>query len=130
LVPILKELEKDPNIDIFSPFGSLLVNIPLGDDDEDESQEYLVIPEVQAEDLAENPRTMNADIQVEVEESFSQLTRDSEASEGLAISPTVLIKGKDISKLVRSHSLASTERLQALLIASNVFSNKCDTQLH
>lgn len=62
LVPILKELEKDPNIDIFSLFGSLLVNIPLGDDNEDESQEDFMIPEVQAENSAENPHTMNVDI--------------------------------------------------------------------
>ena len=112
LVPILKELEKDPNIDIFSPFGSLLVNIPLGDDDEDESQEDFVIPEVQAENSAENPRTMDADIQVEVEESFSQLTRDSEAaSEGLAISPTVLIKGKEVSK---ARALAQFSKYQKI----------------
>ena len=88
-----------------------------------------MIPKVQAEDGAENPHKINTDIQIEVEESMSQLTHDSEASERLS-APLFLSRGRRFQKLVRSHNLASTEKLQALPIASNVFSNKRDTQLH
>ena len=55
---------------------------------------------------------MNVDIQVEVKESISQLTRGSEASEGpVAISPTVLIKGKEISK---AHALAQFSKYRKI----------------
>ena len=100
LVPVLKELEKDPNIDIFSPFGTLLVNIPLEDDDEDESQEDLAALEVPLEVGLENSRIIEADMRVEVEESISQISPNPEASENRSagISPTVLIKGQEVSK--------------------------------
>jgi hypothetical protein len=100
LVPILKELAKDPSIDIFLPFGTLLVNVPLEDDDDDESQEGFAAPEVPSEVGLETPRSIKVDIHVEVEESFSQLADNPAVSEHLStsISSTVLIKGQEISK--------------------------------
>jgi hypothetical protein len=106
LVPALKELEKDPSINIFSPFGTLLVNIPLEDDDEDESQDNLPVaraaPEVPLEVGLENPRIIEADMRVEVEESISQLPHNPEVSlaedHSKSISPTILIKGQEVSK--------------------------------
>lgn len=62
LVPILKELAKDPSIDIFSPFGTLLVNVPLEDDDEDESQEGFAAPEVPSEVGLETSQSIEADM--------------------------------------------------------------------
>lgn len=99
LVPILKELAKDASIDIFSLFGDLLVNIPL-DDDEDESQEGFAAPEVPSEVGIETPRSIKADMWVEVEESFSQLAHNPAPLEHLStsISSTVLIKGQEVSK--------------------------------
>jgi hypothetical protein len=100
LVPILKELAKDPSIDIFSLFGTLLVNVPLEDDDDDESQEGFAAPEVPSEVGLETPRSIEVDMRVEVEESFSQLADNPAVSEHLStsISSTVLIKGQEISK--------------------------------
>jgi hypothetical protein len=103
LVPVLQELEKDPNIDIFSPFGILLVNIPLEDDDEDESQENLAVPDVRLEVELENSRVLiEADMRVDVEDSISQIAsaQNPEVSEDRSpgISHTVLIKGQEVSK--------------------------------
>ena len=99
LVPVLKELQMDPSIDIFSLFGTLLVNIPLDDDDEDESQESLAVLNVPQDVGLEDSRIIQADMQVEVEESISQIDRNTEASSPLAgISHTVLFKGHKVSK--------------------------------
>jgi hypothetical protein len=99
LVPILKELEKGPNVDIFSPFGTLLVNIPLEDDDKDESQDTLETPElVLRESVTVNLCTDEADMLVEVEESISEVADFKDVSELATGSPTVLFKGKQVPK--------------------------------
>jgi len=99
LVPILKELEKGPNVDIFSPFGTLLVNIPLEDDNKDESQDTLETPElVLWESVTVNLCTDEADMLVEVEESISEVADFKDVSELATGSPTVLFKGKQVPK--------------------------------
>jgi hypothetical protein len=79
-----------------------LVNIPLEDDDEDESQENLAVPDVPLEVGLKNPRVIDleADMQVEVEESISQIAQIPEVSQdhSTGFSHSVLIKGQAVSK--------------------------------
>ena len=99
LVLVLKELEMDPSIDIYSLFGTLLVNIPLDDDDEDESQESLAVLNVPQDLRHEDSCIIQADMQVEVKESISQIACNPKDPSPLAgISHTVLFKGHKVLK--------------------------------
>jgi hypothetical protein len=127
---VLKELEKDPKYRYLFTVWYLLVNIPLEDDDEDESQENFAAPEVPSEVGLETPHSIEADMRVEVEESFPNLLtiRKRRNIFPLASAPLFSSRDRKFQKPERLHNLASIERLQALLIVSSVSSSRGGTQ--
>ena len=97
---VFKEMEAKSEITILSPFGVLLVNIPLPDDDIDESLEEILQP---LSSPVETPTTSQdaADTRVEVEDGLAiemaQVSSNDESQE-----PTgarfVKFQGKEMSK--------------------------------
>lgn len=65
---ILQSLEKDPDVNIFSPRGIFLINKPLGQDDVDES---LIFPE-NTEPTSSSTRDSTADAWLEVENALGK----------------------------------------------------------
>jgi hypothetical protein len=116
--PILQSLEKDPDVNIFSPRGIFLINKPLGHDDVDES---LIFPE-NAEPTSSSTRDSNADARLEVENALGQAISEDDPTEKRKSAPpvarTIIVKGKEIdkSRLLAKYSkyrknVSSTDRL-------------------
>jgi hypothetical protein len=102
LVPILWELEKNSEVDILAPFGTLLIDVPLAEDDIDESLEYL--GPLSSENLGESGLN-DADVRVEVEDAVAELSAcpdntaaSSNSPRSQAVESQVLINGNMKSK--------------------------------
>jgi len=119
LQPILKELEGSGDVDMLSPFGTLLFNTPLNPDDVDESLE-----DPNHELYSSAPSTnADADLRIEVEDSLGGLAVADVAAEELppsrVVNSTIIINGKETVKaraLSRSSKfrkfVSSTDRLR------------------
>lgn len=103
LTNILRELAENPDVDILAPFGTLLFDVPLADDDIDESLEYLT-PSVRG---ANTNATLNlglddsdAEVRVEVEDALGELSTDldSDVPQRRVVESQILINGKLKSK--------------------------------
>lgn len=97
---ILSEFDKDENVNILAPSGTILFNVPLADDDIDESLEFPFPPPAISDHSATAVDADGAEIRVEVEDALGEL-----ALEAPAILPqkpitesVVLINGKMKSK--------------------------------
>jgi hypothetical protein len=117
--PILQSLERDPDINIFSPRGIFLINKPLGHDDIDES---LIFPE-NAEPTSIYTTNSAADARLEVENALGQAIGEDESTRKPDSEPpvarTITVKGKEIdkSRLLAKYSkyrknVGSTDRLR------------------
>jgi hypothetical protein len=102
LTNILRELAKNPDVDILAPFGTLLFDVPLADDDIDESLEYPT-PSVHA-DATPNSGLDDAEVRVEVEDALGELSTPPDSSTDLdapqrrVVESQILINGKLKSK--------------------------------
>lgn len=95
--PILQSLEKNPNVNIFSPRGIFLINKPLKHDDVDES---LIFPE-NAEPTSSSTGDSTADARLEVENALGQAIGEEDPAEKPDEPPvacTIIVKGKEIDK--------------------------------
>lgn len=116
--PILQSLEKNPNVNIFSPRGIFLINKPLEHDDVDES---LIFPE-NAEPTSSSTGDSTADARLEVENALGQAIGQEDPAEKPDEPPvarTIIVKGKEIdkSRLLAKYSkyrknVSSTDRLR------------------
>ncbi|KDR66334.1 hypothetical protein GALMADRAFT_80973, partial [Galerina marginata CBS 339.88] len=98
---LFKAMEAEKDITILSPSGMLLVNIPLPDDDIDESLEEVLQP---VPSQVETPITSQeaADTRVEVEDGLAdelaQATSIDESQEELVDARMVRFRGQEMSK--------------------------------
>ena len=66
---VLQELDKSEGIDILSPFGNLLIDVPLVDDDIDENIEALSFPGTLDDEIARS-RAHEIDMHIDVEDEI------------------------------------------------------------
>jgi len=100
-ISILRKLEESPDVNILSPSGILLVNLPIPDDDKDESMD-----DTECTPALEHVRgeldVTDLETRIEVEDELNQISTDttlaSETSQFSPINPKVLINGKEVSK--------------------------------
>ncbi|KAG6827992.1 hypothetical protein H0H92_009721 [Tricholoma furcatifolium] len=101
--PTLKEIEDDPRADILAPMGKLLVNVPLDDDDIDES---LDISESLEPNDADDDASPAQEMRREIEDALvtvDEVDCETSASPSLSTRSTsfgsfLTIDGKQISK--------------------------------
>jgi len=74
---ILSELDKDENINILAPSGTILFNVPLADDDINESLEFPSPPPAVSDHNATAVDADSAEIRVEVEDALGELALDA-----------------------------------------------------
>jgi hypothetical protein len=101
LESILSELDEDENINILAPSGILLFNVPLADDDIDESLEFPSPPPNISDHRAESTAatdTGDNETRVEVEDAFGELDTATLLPQDQIIKSEVLINGKLKSK--------------------------------
>jgi hypothetical protein len=97
---ILSEFDKDENVNILAPSGTILFNVPLADDDIDESLEFPSPPPAISDHSATAIDADSAEIRVEVEDALGELALEAPAilpQKPIAES-VVLINGKMKSK--------------------------------
>jgi hypothetical protein len=102
---ILRGLEENPDIDILAPFGTLLFDVPLAEDDIDESLEYLT-PSIHGANKGPNSDSGldDAEVHIEVEDALGGLSASSDITTNLdtpqrrVVESQVLINGKLKSK--------------------------------
>ena len=87
---ILKGLEENPDIDILAPFSTLLFNVPLAEDDVDESLEYLTLS------THVNPGSGldDAEVHIEVEDALGELSASPDNSTNSDISQHQIVKSQ------------------------------------
>lgn len=95
LVPIFKELWSNPSIDIFSPFGTNLVNTPLAHDDKDDTLDESETIQSSQEPIQPRSDTTPTNTLAEAEDAL--VADDTEFLHGL-INPKVTINGKEVLK--------------------------------
>lgn len=123
LMNILQELAENPEVDILAPFGTLLFDVPLTDDDINESLEYPT-PSVHGANATPNLGLDDAEVCIEVEDALGELSTlpdssiDLDAPQCWVVESQILINRKlkpkahvlaDFAKY-RKHS-GSTDRL-------------------
>ena len=102
LTPILQELHENPDVDILAPFGTLLFDIPLAEDDIDESLEYpCPLSPIHSSESGLN----DAEMRVEVEDAVAELSTSPidttylpDPPQRRVVESQVLINGKPKSK--------------------------------
>jgi hypothetical protein len=100
---ILWELAENPAVNILAPFGTLLFDVPLADDDIDESLEY-PSPPPSVHGTTPNSGLDDAEVRVEVEDALGELSNDSNhldssyAPQHRVVESQILINGKLKSK--------------------------------
>ncbi|KAF8964489.1 hypothetical protein BDZ97DRAFT_1660101, partial [Flammula alnicola] len=133
VIPILKKLEVTPNVDMLSPLGVLLFDVPLAEDDIDESLEFL--PSESSINTPSNPteNTTATEIRIEVEDALGELA----ASDANAPHTRVLVESKVLiggSLISKSRALSrfskyrvtasSTDRLRRVQAVERYIQNK------
>ena len=119
---VLHELDNSEGIDILSPFGTLLFNIPLADDDVDESLQVEAPSSAgNSPDEGTDARTHEIDMHIDVEDEIgAELASTTETTVNQRIfNSKVLVKGVEKSKACalkdfsryRQHA-SSTDRLK------------------
>jgi hypothetical protein len=104
LTNILRELAENPDVDILAPFGALLFDVPLADDDIDESLEYPTPSIRGANTDALNSGLDDAEVRVEVEDALGELSTpldsstDLDAPQRRVVESQILVNGKLKSK--------------------------------
>jgi len=115
---VLDKLDTLEGVDILSPFGMLLFEVPLADDDIDESLEA---PTVTSPDITDS-RTHEMDMRVDIEDQLgAELVLNTEMTDQRVFDPKVLINGIEKSKAqalkefskYRQHA-SSTDRLKCV----------------
>jgi hypothetical protein len=122
---LLHELDNSEGIDILSPFGTLLFDVPLADDDIDESLEAPSSTGTSTDEITDS-RAHEIDMRIDVEDeigaelaSLSESSNTETTTNQRIFNPKVLVKGvekskaralKDFSKY-RQHA-SSTDRLK------------------
>ena len=131
-------MEGTPGVDLLAPFGVLLFDVPLAEDDIDESLEYHILDAIPSDPSSQTPninggrnnsqRVEESEARVEVEDRLDELlSSDSVSSEsvpvqrqsGAVFSSKVLINGVEMansralarSSKFRKHA-SSTDRLR------------------
>jgi hypothetical protein len=119
LSSVLADVESDPSVDMLAPLGTLLVTVPLSQDDVDESLDHGL-----TETTATPPNSSAASTRIDVEDAFiQQAVSDEIASEKnlmqQIINDKIKINGKDIPKAKAlsmyskfRKSVSSTDRLK------------------
>ena len=105
LTNILCELAENPNVDILAPFGTLLFDVPLADDNINESLEYPT-PSVHGAntDATPNSGLDDAEVRIEVEDALGELSTlpdsstDFDPPQRWVVESQILINGKLKSK--------------------------------
>ena len=127
-MPILQSLEKNPDINIFSPCGIFLINKPLGHNNVDES---LIFSEI-VETTLSSTRDSTADAWLEVENALGKAIRDDPTvmPDEPPVAHTIIFKGKEIdkSRLLVKYSkyrknVSSTDRLRRVQDVKQYFQN-------
>ena len=112
---VLTELEGTPGVDLLAPFGVLLFDVPLAEDDIDESLEYPILDTIPADASSQTPninsgrnnsqRVEESEARVEIEDRLDELiSSESVSSEsiqqqsGAVFSSKVFINGIEMSK--------------------------------
>ena len=96
---VLHELDNTDHADILSPLGTLLFDVPLADDDVDESLEAPSPAGNSADEVTES-RAHKIDMRIDVEDEIeAELTSTAETTVNQRIfNPKVLVKGVEKSK--------------------------------
>jgi hypothetical protein len=135
---VLQELDQLDNVDILSPFGTLLVKVPLAADDIDDSLEFPSFPEgvptaVSGNGNADSDETR---MRVEVEDALGELADVTQGGpKELAFEGKIRIQGVEVSKAralsrfnrLRKHT-GSTDRLKRVQDMSRFVENKSNDQ--
>jgi hypothetical protein len=118
---VLHQLDNSEGVDILSPFGTLLFEVPLDDDDIDESLEVLTA--TSPDDETTDSRSHEMDMRVEVEDELgAELASNTETTaDHRVINSKVLINGIEKSKARALkefgkywHHASSTDRLKCV----------------
>lgn len=140
--PILTELEQMSGVDLLAPFGVLLFDVPLAEDDIDESLEYPTFHTAASSqptntyfNRQDNP-IEEAETRVEIEDSLDELVSSESVTEQPdaprnAFSSKILINGIEVSKSralaryskYRKHA-SSTDRLRRVQAVERYVKNK------
>jgi hypothetical protein len=97
---VLQELDHKDGITILSPFGTLLFNVPLADDDIDESLEVpsLLMVTSQSEIANLDSRAHEANMRIEIEDALGGELAFSNTETPALFDSKVQIKGVEMSK--------------------------------
>ena len=145
--PILTEMETTTGVDILAPFGVLLFDVPLSEDDIDESLEYPIQPTALSSPalMSINPRptpdqnnhTVESETRVDVEDTLDELASSefinipAQPHTGTGFSRTIIINGVEVAKSralsryskYRKH-VSSTDRLRRVQAVERYVKNK------
>lgn len=112
---VLTELEGTPGVDLLAPFGVLLFDVPLAEDDIDESLEYPIQDTIPADASSQTPNINSgrnnsqcieeSEARVEVEDRLDELIslesislESIQQQSGTVFSSKVFINGIEMSK--------------------------------